>query len=471
MTQPIRKTKILATIGPASNSKEMLKELVTAGVNVFRMNFSHGTHADHQKVHSHIRALESEIAKPIGILADLQGPKHRVGQFEGGSVAIKAGQTFTFDSDEKLGTQSRVYLPHPEVIKAVQVDEMILLDDGRVRVQVIEKTDHSLITKVIAGTSLSDRKGFNLPQTELAVSALTEKDLRDLDFAMKLGVDFVALSFVQTADDVAQAKKIINGRAAVVAKIEKPQAVKNIDEIIEISDGIMIARGDLGVEMPAEEVPAIQKRIIRKARHAVKPVIVATQMLESMTSAPTPTRAEASDVAAAVYEGTDAVMLSAETAAGDYPIQSVTMMAKIALSVEQDDTYHRVRDAEIDESDHTVADAITVGAKKIAEEIEAKLIVTFTSSGSTALRASRLRSRLPILALTPEIATSRRLSLSFGTFPMITKEVDSFTRIVEQATAKSLEKGVTEKGDTIVITAGVPFGVAGSTNSIRIAWV
>ncbi len=471
MTKPIRKTKILATIGPASNSKDMLKALVETGVNVFRMNFSHGTHADHQKVHGHIRDLEKDIAKPIGILADLQGPKHRVGQFKEGHVAIKAGQIFTFDSDEILGDETRVYLPHPEVIKAVQIGEVILLDDGRVRVQVVDKTTGSLVTKVIAGTSLSDRKGFNLPQTELAVSALTEKDLRDLDFAMKLGVDFVALSFVQTADDVAQAKKIINGRAAVVAKIEKPQAVKNIDEIIEISDGIMIARGDLGVEMPAEEVPAIQKRIIRKARHAVKPVIVATQMLESMTSAPTPTRAEASDVAAAVYEGTDAVMLSAETAAGDYPIQAVTMMAKIALSVEQDDTYHRVRDAEINESDHTVADAITVGAKNIAEEIDAKLIVTFTSSGSTALRASRLRSRLPILALTPEIATSRRLCLSFGVFPMITKEVNSFMRIVEQATAKSLEKGVTEKGDTIVITAGVPFGVAGSTNSIRIAWV
>lgn len=465
-----KKTKIVATLGPASNDKKTIHALFEAGVNVFRLNFSHGDHKTHKATFDHIRDAEKKFRRPIGILADMQGPKHRIGMFEGGSVTIKEGQTFTFDLKDKLGDSTRVYLPHPEVIKAVKKDEIILLDDGQVRVRVKEKKKDALVCVVEAGKKLKDKKGFNLPFTDLDVSALTEKDRVDLDFALKLGVDWIALSFVQAADDVAEAKKIIQGRAGVIAKIEKPQAVKHIDAIIEIADGIMVARGDLGVEMPAEEVPPIQKKIIRKCREVGKPVIVATQMLESMTQSPAPTRAEASDVASAVYEGTDAVMLSAETAAGDYPIEAVRMMAKIARFVEGDETYHKMREAEFFETEHTSSDAITVAAKNVADTIDAAVIANFTSTGSTTLRTSRIRPSIPILALTSNINTARRLALSYGAYPFWSKEKKSFAKIVDEATAIALKEGLAQKGQKIVITAGVPFGVPGSTNTLRIAW-
>ena len=471
-----KKTKIVSTLGPATANEEMIEKLFLAGVNVFRVNFSHGDHETHGRVIQTIRKVEENYKRPIAILADLQGPKFRVGQFEGGEVDLKIGQSFIFDSDETLGTSQRVYLPHENVIKALKVGEKILLDDGRIQMVVEEKQSDKIIAKVLAGKSLKDRKGFNLPNTNLPVSALTDKDRIDLDFALHQGVDFLALSFVQRPDDVAEAKKLIHAhpsknKAALISKIEKPSAVSLIAPIIEISDGIMLARGDLGVEMPPEEVPSIQKKIVRLCREQGKPIIVATQMLESMTESPAPTRAEASDVATAVYEGSDAVMLSAETATGTYPVQAVEMMAKISHSIEDDESYQRMRDAEALLSDHTSSDAITFAAKQVAETIGASLIATYTTSGSTAFRTSRMRPSIPILALTSDLKTARKLCLSFGVYPFWAKDVKSFSKIIDKAIDIALKEDLVVEGERIVVTAGVPFGAPGSTNTLRIAWV
>lgn len=471
-----KKTKIVSTLGPATSSKEMIEKLFLSGVNVFRVNFSHGEHETHGQVIKNIREIEEKHKRPIAVLADLQGPKFRVGKFENGEVELEIGQKFTFDSDETLGTSSRVYLPHDNVIKALKVGEKILLDDGRVQMVVEEKQADKIIAKVLAGKSLKDRKGFNLPNTNLPVSALTDKDRVDLDFALSQDVDFVALSFVQRPDDVAEAKKLINAhgsknKVGLISKIEKPSAVDLIVPIIEASDGIMLARGDLGVEMPPEEVPSIQKKIVRICREQGKPIIVATQMLESMTDSPAPTRAEASDVATAVYEGSDAVMLSAETATGAYPLQAVEMMAKISNSIEDDEGYQRMRDAEAMLNDHTSSDAITFAAKQVSETIGASLIVTYTTSGSTAYRTSRMRPRTPILALTSDLKTSRKLCLSFGVYPFWAKDVKSFSKIIEKAIDIALREELVVEGQRIVVTAGVPFGAPGSTNTLRIAWV
>lgn len=465
-----KRTKIVATIGPATANEEMIEKLFHAGVNMFRINFSHGDHETHGQVVDIIRKIEERCKRPIAILADLQGPKFRVGQFEGGEAAIDIGQKFTFDKNKAPGTSERVFLPHDDVIAALKVGEKILLDDGRVRMIVREKKSDAIVCEVLAGKVLKDRKGFNLPNTNLPVSALTEKDRVDLDFALKKEVDWVALSFVQKPDDVAEAKKIIQGRAALIAKIEKPNAVKAIDSIIEISDGIMLARGDLGVEMPPESVPPIQKRLIRLCRAQAKPIIVATQMLESMTEAPAPTRAEASDVATAVYEASDAVMLSAETTTGAYPVEAVEMMAKIATTIEEDEAYQRMRDADPLDSDHTSSDAITFAAKDVADTIGAALIVTYTTSGSTTLRTARIRPNVPILALTSHLKTARRLALSFGVYPFWAKDVKSFRKIIDRAINIALDEQLVVEGERIVITAGVPFGAPGSTNTLRIAW-
>ena len=471
-----KKTKIVSTLGPATSSKEMIEKLFLSGVNVFRVNFSHGEHETHGQVIKNIREIEEKHKRPIAVLADLQGPKFRVGKFENGEVDLEIGQKFTFDSDETIGTPSRVYLPHDNVIKALKVGEKILLDDGRVQMVVEEKQADKIIAKVLAGKTLKDRKGFNLPNTNLPVSALTDKDRVDLDFALSQDVDFVALSFVQRPDDVAEAKKLINAhgsknKVGLISKIEKPSAVDLIVPIIEASDGIMLARGDLGVEMPPEEVPSIQKKIVRICREQGKPIIVATQMLESMTDSPAPTRAEASDVATAVYEGSDAVMLSAETATGAYPVQAVEMMAKISNSIEDDEGYQRMRDAEAMLNDHTSSDAITFAAKQVSETIGASLIVTYTTSGSTAYRTSRMRPRTPILALTSDLKTSRKLCLSFGVYPFWAKDVKSFSKIIEKAIDIALREELVVEGQRIVVTAGVPFGAPGSTNTLRIAWV
>ncbi|MAS87281.1 MAG: pyruvate kinase [Micavibrio sp.] len=464
-----RKTKIVATLGPASSSQKMIEKLFLEGVNVFRVNFSHGVTADHEARFKAIRAVEKKHNKPIAILADLQGPKLRIGTFKAGKVSLKIGQKFTFDSDKTAGDETRVCLPHPEVIKTLKKDSMIYLDDGNVRIKIIEAKKDCLIGKVIAGSKLSDRKGFNLPNVLLPIPALTTKDIKDLKTALDLGADWIAQSFVQTVEDVRQAKKLIKGRAALMAKIEKPAALANLEGIIKEVDGIMIARGDLGVEMPPEDVPPLQKQMVDMARSYGKPVIVATQMLESMVTAPVPTRAEASDVATAIYDGTDAVMLSAETASGQYPCEAVAMMRRIAKRVEQDGTYRRRM-----QSSHQLAidddssDAISVAADDVADTIKAVAIVTYTTSGTTALRAARQRPSRIILSLTQNLETARRLSLSYGARPVHVPEMKEFEAIVQTAieTAKRLKYA--KKGDDLVITAGVPFGVAGSTNTLRI---
>lgn len=462
-------TKIVATLGPASSSPEKIKALFDAGVDVFRLNFSHGTHDDHRTRFNQIRALEKEFGHPIAILADLQGPKLRVGTFKNTKIELKAGQAFRLDMSAEPGDETRVQLPHPEIFAAIGVDADLLLDDGKVRLRVTNCGKDFADTVVVAGTSLSDRKGVNVPTVVLPLSALTEKDHKDLAAALEMGVDWVALSFVQRAEDVEEAKKIIAGRAGLIAKVEKPSAVHQLKKIIEAADGLMVARGDLGVEMPLEDVPSIQKRLIAKARRAGKPVIVATQMLESMISAPTPTRAETSDVATAVYDGADAVMLSAETASGAYPVEAVVMMDRIISRVEVD-TYYRSQISNYHPSlQQNTSDAITAAVRQVAETVGAVGIVTYTTSGSTTLRAARERPQVPIICITKKVETARRLVLSYGVYPIPGFDAKTFNEIVLYACQITQEHHLTRKGDKLVITAGVPFGIPGSTNILRIA--
>lgn len=465
-----RSTKIVATLGPASSSKTVIKKLVDSGVNVFRLNFSHGTAEDHAARAKIIREIEQQTGKHLAILADLQGPKLRIGTFKNDKIELKKGQTFRFDSSKEPGDETRVHLPHPEVIEVLKAGHRIYLDDGKVRIEIVKKSKGVLLGKVIDGKELSNRKGFNLPDVALKDSSLTKKDREDLKTALKLKVDWVAQSFVQTADDVIETQKLIKGKAGLIAKIEKPIAIANYEAIVDIVDGIMLARGDLGVEIPPEDVPTVQKKAIQYAREQSKPIIVATQMLESMISAPAPTRAEASDVATAIYDGTDAVMLSAETASGKYPVEAVKMMARIAMRVEQDTQYRktmRKQKPQID-PDHT-ASAITSAADTVSENMDAAAIVTFTTSGSTALRASRQRPYRPIICLTQSLETARRLCLSYGVRPIYMKEKMSFEAIVDHAAKVSHKLGFAKKNDRIVITAGVPFGRPGSTNTLRVA--
>ena len=471
---PVRRfrlTKIVATLGPASSSPEMIRALFDAGVDVFRLNFSHGTHEDHAERLAAIRALEAELDHPIAVMADLQGPKLRVGAFANGPIALQAGQRFRLDLSTEPGDSSRVGMPHPEIFAALKAETDLLLDDGKVRLRVVECSPDHADTVVLSGTRLSDRKGVNVPGVVLPLSPLTRKDRADLAFALDQGVDWVALSFVQRPEDVAEARKLIAGRAALLSKLEKPQAVSHLDEIIELSDGVMVARGDLGVELPAEDVPTIQKRIVRESRRAGKPVIVATQMLESMVSAPAPTRAEASDVATAVYDGADAVMLSAETAAGSYPVEAVSIMDRIARRVEHDPLYRTIMDAQHPDPQQTSADAITAAARQVAHTIQAAAIVTYTTSGSTTLRAARERPEVPILCLTSNIETARRLQLAYGVHSVHSADVTDFNEMVQKAARAAHEDGIAVEGQRLVITAGVPFGTPGNTNILRIAWV
>lgn len=464
-------TKIVATLGPASTSPEMLKALFDAGADVFRLNFSHGTHADHRQRYALIRALEQEVQHPIAILADLQGPKLRVGTFAGGKIALKAGQSFRLDMAAVPGDETRVQMPHPEIFAAIGSGTELLLDDGKVRLRVTRSGADFAETTIVAGAALSDRKGLNVPGVILPLSALTPKDLKDLDVALDMGVDWVALSFVQRPEDIMEARKIIGDRAALLAKIEKPSAVHYLKKIVELSDAVMVARGDLGVEMALEDVPGAQKRIIQEARALGRPVIVATQMLESMISAPTPTRAETSDVAAAVYDGADAVMLSAETASGAYPVEAVTMMDRIIARVESD-TFYRAQMATYHPAlQHTAADAITAAARQVAETIAAAAIVTYTTSGSTTLRAARERPQVPIICLTASLQTARRLVLAYGVYPILGEDVHTFSEMVERACQLVVTHNMAHAGDKLVITAGVPFGTPGNTNILRIARV
>lgn len=469
MIRRYRQTKIVATLGPASGEPEMMRKLFEAGVDMFRLNFSHGSHEAHAKNVATARALEKEFDRPVALLGDLQGPKLRIGNFKDGSVDLTEGQAFRFDLDDSLGDNTRVELPHPEVIEAMEVGSDILLDDGKVRVQITAKHKDALDTKVIAGSKLSNHKGFNIPGTVLPIPALTEKDKEDLEAAIGMGVDWIAQSFVQRPEDVIEAQKLIKGRVALMAKIEKPSAVESIDDIIEVVDGVMLARGDLGVEIPPEKVPAVQKRVVRRVRHAGKPVIVATQMLESMIDNPRPTRAEASDVATAVYDGADAVMLSAETAVGKYPVEAVSMMNRICESTENDKNFRRIMHADHPATEVDPSDAITVAATHVAHDIKAAAIVNYTTSGSTTLRTVRQRPDVPILCLTQNMDTARRLMLSFGVRTLHITDVNNFAETVARASAVVKEKGYAQKGDKIVMTAGVPFGVSGSTNVLRIA--
>ncbi len=466
-----RFTKIVATIGPASSTTERLRTLFEAGADVFRLNFSHGQHEDHRQRVEQLRALEKEFKHPIAILLDLQGPKLRLGTFAKGPMVLKKGQRVRFDMDAEPGTTKRVPLLHPEIFKAAKPDGILLIDDGKVRLRIVAHDAETIDTEVEVAGTISDRKGVNLPNLVLPMSPMTPKDHKDLAFGLSLGVDWIALSFVQHANDIAELKKLVAGRAAVMAKLEKPQAIEHLDEIIEQSDGIMVARGDLGVEMPPEAVPPLQKRILAAARVAGKPTIVATQMLESMINAPTPTRAEVSDVATAVYDGTDAVMLSAESASGSYPVEAVTMMDRILKSVEADPLYRRLMDASRHEPEATTADAISAAARQCAHTLSAAAIVTYTNTGSTTLRAARERPDVRILCLTPNIDTARRMTLTWGVHPVRTEDAHNFGDMVQRAVRVARQEMIAKEGERLVVTAGVPFGTPGATNILRIAYV
>ncbi len=464
-----RKTKIVATLGPASNTYEMIRKLHEAGADVFRLNMSHGSHPEIAERHRMIRQVEKDLDSPIAILADLQGPKLRVGVFANDSEELEWGETFRLDLSDEPGTHKRVQLPHPEIFAALEVGTSLLVNDGKIRLRVEECGDDFANCTVVTGGTISNRKGVNVPDVVLPVAALSEKDRKDLEFVCALGVDWLALSFVQRPEDVEEARELAGGRAAILSKIEKPAAVKAFDSILAVSDGIMVARGDLGVELPVQNVPPIQKRLVRKSRAAAKPVIVATQMLESMIESPMPTRAEVSDVATAIYEGTDAVMLSAESAAGDYPIEAVTTMNNVAIEVESDPTYTSIIEASRTAQRTTIADGIVAAAREIAETTDIKTICCFTSSGTTAALVARERPRVPIIAMTSSRGAARRLSLHWGTQCVMTGELERFKQAVVNAARAARSEGYADENDQIVVTAGVPFNQPGTTNILRVA--
>ncbi|MCY1354717.1 Pyruvate kinase [compost metagenome] len=439
-----------------------------AGVNLFRLNFSHGEHADHAQRYQWVREVERQLNYPIGILMDLQGPKLRVGRFADGKVNLERGQAFRLDLDNAPGDARRVNLPHPEIIEALEPGMNLLLDDGRLRLQVTAKHADAVETTVVAGGELSDRKGVNVPEAVLQLSPLTAKDRRDLDFGLDLGVDWVALSFVQRPEDIIEARELIKGRAFLMAKIEKPSAVTHLEEIARLCDAIMVARGDLGVEVPAENVPRIQKDIIRTCRQLGRPVVVATQMLESMRFSPAPTRAEVTDVANAVAEGTDAVMLSAETASGDYPLETVQMMSKIIRQVENGPDFQSQLDVSRPQAEATASDAISCAIRRISSILPVAALVNYTESGSSSLRASRERPKAPILSLTPSLHTARRLTVAWGIYSVVNERLHKVEEVTSTALEIAQAQGMAKRGDTVVITAGVPFGQPGSTNSLRI---
>lgn len=464
-----RRARIVATLGPASRAPGTVKALAQAGVDVFRLNFSHGSHEDHEAALKAVRGAEIALKRPLGVLADLQGPKLRLGKFADTAIAVKPGHTMRLDLDPTPGDASRVQMPHPEIFKALRTGMALLIDDGRVRLRVGERADDWAEVTVESGTKLSDRKGVAVPDAVIPVSALTPKDREDLAFALRIGVDWVALSFVQKAEDMAELKSIVKGRAACLAKIEKPQALAALDSILDYCDGVMVARGDLGVEMHPEEVPVAQKTIIRAARQRGVPVIVATQMLESMTSSPAPTRAEASDVANAVYEGADALMLSAETASGDYPLEAVGIMNRIMERIESDPLWPSLMDAEHAGMEGFDADALVAAARKAGEASSTGCIVVFTTLGGTARRMSRERPIQPVLALTPRPETARRLALVWGLEPRLGKEPTSLEDVTDDAVASAMQYGLAEPGQRILILAGTPFGAPGAANLLRLA--
>lgn len=466
-----RRAKIVATVGPASSSPETLRKLFLAGVDTFRLNFSHGSHTDHETVFGAIRTLEAEMGRPVGILQDLQGPKIRIGAFSAGAISIGTGSAVRFVLAATGVDERSIPLPHPEVFAAVAPGHYFLIDDGKLRLKVTGVSDTFIDAEVVAGGRLSDRKGVNLPQSILQLSPLTEKDRKDLAFGLELGVDWVALSFVQRPGDLIEARSIIGDRAALMAKIEKPSAISQIDDILRFSDAIMVARGDLGVEIPPEEVPGRQKELVRASRRAGKPVVIATQMLESMTATPTPTRAEASDVATAIYDGADAVMLSAESATGKYPVEAVTMMDRIIRKTEQHALYRSLIAASEPDLEQTPQHAVAGVSADLADALGVPAIVAFTSSGSTAWRIARKRCPTPILAVTSDRRTSRHMSLTWGVHSVLSEEISSYDEMVDSAVRIALTEEFARRHETIVIVAGTPFGRPGTTNNLRVVQV
>ena len=466
-----RNAKIVATLGPASSSEELIRKFFVAGVDMFRLNFSHGTHADHKERFDTVRRIGREFNRPIGILADLQGPKLRVGTFAPGGITLLPGAMFRLDLNPAEGDASRVNLPHPEIFAALVHGATLLLDDGKLELRVEEFGRDFALTRVIVGGLLTDRKGVNVPSLLLPISPLTDKDRRDLQFALDLGVDWIALSFVQRPEDIFEVRALIGDKARVMTKLEKPAAIDRLDEIVGASDSVMVARGDLGVELPPECVPILQRAIVRACRREGKPVIVATQMLESMTASPVPTRAEASDVASAVFQGADAVMLSAESAAGKYPIEAVSMMDRIIGQVEADPHYRALLEANHEQARATVADAVCAALRQTAHIVSAKATITYTSSGASALRAARERPEAPILSLTPSARTAGQLSVVWGVHSLLTTEAPDVVTMTDMACRAALKEGFAAAGDYVVIAAGVPFGHSGTTNLLRIAKV
>lgn len=466
-----RKVKILATLGPASSEEMTIEKLFIAGADVFRINMSHANHDTMHALVKRIRSVEKKLGRPIGILADLQGPKLRVGTFSCGKAQLIVGQTFTFDNQNTPGDDRRVYLPHPEILEAVKPCERLLIDDGRLEL-VSEKCDgQSIECRVVTGSIISDRKGVNLPDTMLDVGSLTKKDRDDLKAILQEEIDWIALSFIQRPENIKEVQEIVKGRVGILSKIEKPQAVECLEEIIELSDALMVARGDLGVEMPLESVPGTQIEIINACRMAGKPVIVATQMLESMVSAPVPTRAEVSDVATAVLEGADAIMLSAESASGRYPVETVCTMDRIAQKIERDTNYAGMINAGHSKPEATGADAISLAVRQIAETLDLSAIVAYTGTGATGIRASRERPNTPIIALSPVVETARRLAFVWGLHSVVTCDARSLDDMVDHACFVACNEGFSAPDERIIITAGVPFGIPGSTNMLRIAYI
>jgi pyruvate kinase len=466
-----RRSRIVATLGPSSATPERVAELAQAGADVFRLNFSHGSHEDHARSYANVRAAEQTVGRPLGVLADLQGPKLRVGTFAQGRVTLARDAGFRLDLDRTPGDVRRAPLPHPEIFAALRPGADVLIDDGRVRLRVDSCGPNHAELRVVAGGVVSDRKGVNVPSVVLPLSPLTAKDRRDLSFALSLGVDWVALSFVQRAEDMAELRRLVDGRAAVLAKIEKPAALDRLDEILDLCQGVMVARGDLGVELAPEDVPVAQKTILRAARQRGIPAIVATQMLESMISAPAPTRAEVSDVSNAVYEGADALMLSGESAAGAFPVEAVSVMDRIIARVEQDPRWPELMDAEHAEPDQHFQDAVPAAATVAGTAARAACIAAYTASGSTALRMSRQRPLQPVLALTPRVETARRLALAWGLEPRIAGDPKDLDDMTSRALDAAQDNGLAKFGQAILIVAGVPFGTPGATNLFRLAYV
>ena len=464
-----RNTKIIATLGPSSSSPVKIHSLFQAGADIFRLNFSHGTHEDHRRRVFHIRQYEKRLGRPIAILGDLQGPKFRIGNFKNGSVLLKNSQKFSLDLNERLGDESRIFLPHPEIFKSVKKNNRILIDDGKIILNIQSVNSEQIITEVINGGRISNKKGVNIPEVFVKVSSLTKKDIKDLELCLNLSLDYVALSFVQKANDLLKLKKIIGDQTAIMAKFEKPLAIKRMEEILKHCDAAMVARGDLGVEMPPEEVPIIQKRLVDACRNHGKPIVVATQMLDSMVNSPSPTRAEASDVATAVFDSVDCVMLSAETASGKFPIESVKIMDRIIRGVENDFSYRQLLESKKIKLEETTSDAISSAASQVVKTVLAKAIFTYTRSGGTAKRAARERPTVPIIGLSPERLTARQLALIWGVHNIHALEPKSFSGMIENACDVAKKEKIVKRGDYVVITAGAPIGVSGSTNNLRIA--